>query len=320
MYKNVKIKTIFAINLLFITVCLALFSVAVLYAVRTVLTENLIEQSKQSVGSLITVQVGVHIDNAIFAEENRAVTQQTFERFFKEVHTEDVIRIKVWNSAAEIIASDDPDLLGKSFPENAEYQEAIDGATIAEIKAPVKTENAKELGYSQLMEVYVPIFSPTGKVIGVVEAYTPVDQLNERIRTTQISLAITIALLALPMIAFFGISFWIFYGKIARTIGKFSKYMSVLGEGNLDEKLVLNSHNEFSDVAVAMNKMSLELKKSLISKAELEKRVKVQTAALNAKVAELEKVNTLMVDRETKMIELKKELADLKGKKEDGGV
>ena len=48
-------------------------------------------------------------------------------------------------------------------------------------------------------------------------------------------------------------------------------------------------------------------------KSGLEKTVAEKTSELNGKVSELEKINEMMVDRELKMVELKKEIATLKG-------
>ncbi len=61
------------------------------------------------------------------------------------------------------------------------------------------------------------------------------------------------------------------------------------------------------------DKMSLEKKLAEHSK-ELEVKVVERTAELNLRIKELEQMNKLMVGRELKMIELKKEIAQLKKK------
>ena len=88
-----------------------------------------------------------------------------------------------------------------------------------------------------------------------------------------------------------------------------------VGEGRLDTQMEIDSKNELGDLAHAFKQMIVDLKKS---KAETEKysknleaQVADRTKELQVKMEELERFNKLAVDRELKMIELKKKIKEM---------
>lgn len=93
--------------------------------------------------------------------------------------------------------------------------------------------------------------------------------------------------------------------------------VSRVGGGDLD---ILIEPTEFDGeievLADGLNKMTKNLKTSRKHLQEsgivLEQTVQERTHELNQKLDELEKMNKLMIDRELKMVELKKEIDDLK--------
>jgi signal transduction histidine kinase/ActR/RegA family two-component response regulator len=85
----------------------------------------------------------------------------------------EVVRIKVWDTNAAVLWSNEPRLIGQRFPENDELREALAGEVSVEIKTLAGREHAYERGsYTTLAEVYVPIVSrKNGRVVGVIEVY-----------------------------------------------------------------------------------------------------------------------------------------------------
>lgn len=312
MLNSLKIKSVLIISLFLTCFLVIIFCIFILFTVNNILTASLIDRGKTEIASLITIQTDNHIPKEIFSETDLTKTQKTFEDFFKEIDTVDVLRIKVWNKNAEIISANDPDIIGKKFSDNDEYQKAMKGEIIAEIKAPVGSENIKETGYSQLMEVYVPIRSFNGEIVGVVETYTILDAINNQIRSAQINLALKIIAFSTPLIILLGGLFLVFYRRISRSIDRLTEFTKILGQGQLDKKLDIQSNDELSGIAVAINKMSSDLSELLLTKTELEKQVKDRTENLRLKMDDIERINRLMIDRELRMIELKKEVSDLK--------
>jgi nitrate/nitrite-specific signal transduction histidine kinase len=76
------------------------------------------------------------------------------------------------------------------------------------------------------------------------------------------------------------------------------------------------SHDEIGKLTESFNAMETKLKESRAKLEEysktLEKQVADRTKELESKVDQLEKFNKIAVDRELKMIKLKKEIGELK--------
>jgi len=78
-----------------------------------------------------------------------------------------------------------------------------------------------------------------------------------------------------------------------------------MAKGNLDQKIILQNHDEVGELAESFNSMVSKLKEA---RENLEDKIKKRTS-------DLEKTNKFMVGRELKMMELKKEIDSLKNKK-----
>ncbi|MBU2591794.1 MAG: HAMP domain-containing protein [Nitrospinae bacterium] len=86
-----------------------------------------------------------------------------------------------------------------------------------------------------------------------------------------------------------------------------------VGRGDLNVKIDINSKDEVGELAESFNIMLQEIKKL---KEGLEQTIEELTETLNDKMAEMERFNNLAIGRELKMIELKKEIKQLKEKLE----
>lgn len=111
-----------------------------------------------------------------------------------------------------------------------------------------------------------------------------------------------------------------------------------LSRGNLDSRIYLETKDEFEELSKAFNKIAEDLKESCanVEKAEgiadlkiraktkdleetvsaLEQKVKNRAADIQKIITESESLQNLIKSRETEIIELKKELKELKGFKE----
>ena len=75
---------------------------------------------------------------------------------------DDVVRVKLWGKDGTIIYSDQPELIGQTFPLEAEEREVLDDPrTVAEISDLNRTENTldRKIG-NKLVEVYRPVWTP----------------------------------------------------------------------------------------------------------------------------------------------------------------
>jgi len=123
------------------------------------------------------------------------------------------------------------------------------------------------------------------------EIFASVNALRDRL----------IIIITIALILFLLSSLVISY-SITSSIKKLSRTVAAISKGDLRQRAEIKSKDEIGQLANNFNKMTNELQKS---RSEIEKKVAERTV-------DLEKINSLMVDRELKMIELKKEIEELK--------
>ncbi|MFH0987461.1 MAG: HAMP domain-containing protein [Patescibacteria group bacterium] len=101
-------------------------------------------------------------------------------------------------------------------------------------------------------------------------------------------------------------------------IAEIKKGLQIIGEGQSKWRITPRSEDEIGEVAREFNKMTEKLKESKEgleeAKESLETKVKERTKELQKRVDELERFHRVTVEREMKMIELKKEIESLKKK------
>lgn len=128
---------------------------------------------------------------------------------------------------------------------------------------------------------------------------------------------ITILAVIIGFIILFGVAVALFISRsITKPIEELRQGTEIIEKGNLDYKVGYEGGGEIGQLARAFDKMTIAIKQS---RAEVDKKVKEQTHKIieqqkitgESKVA-LEKMNKSMTGREMKMIELKKEIMDLK--------
>jgi len=107
--------------------------------------------------------------------------------------------------------------------------------------------------------------------------------------------------------------------SITKPLSSLTKGTEIIGKGNLKHKIEVKSEDEIGQLANAFNKMTADL---ILSRKELEhysknleKEVAERTKELQSKMKEVERFNKLAVDRELKMLELKKRTKELEKKK-----
>jgi signal transduction histidine kinase len=82
-----------------------------------------------------------------------------------------VVRVKIWTALGRILYSDEPRLIGSTYPLGRDEQEAMAAghtkADLSDLEAP---ENHYERSYHKLLEVYLPVRAPGGQVL-LFESY-----------------------------------------------------------------------------------------------------------------------------------------------------
>lgn len=97
-----------------------------------------------------------------------------------------VFRIKAFDRAGRIVWSNEPRLIGQTFPDNPYLITALRGKVTTVLEAPERAEHIYEQDRGHIAEAYVPIILPGDpRPIGVVETYKDTTGVVRDIRRTQ---------------------------------------------------------------------------------------------------------------------------------------
>lgn len=172
-------------------------------------------------------------------------------------------------------------------------------------------------GDSHTLTVITPLHL-SGQVVGTYETLISMDNaygaLNLHISNLVI---ISVVCLFILVISFL----YLLRRIIVKPIFAFRDAVKMIGEGKLDTEINIKSRDELGDLATAFNQMTVDLKKSTeeikARNEELQRDIVGRKKAdyeLKKKVDELERYKNVTVDRELRLIELKKELKELRKK------
>lgn len=158
--------------------------------------ENMvIERTKTTTASIVETNAQSHhvLD---LIKNNNTNNRESFKDIYDSLKTEEIIRIKIFNTNGTIVYSDEKELIGKTFNDNEDLKKALKGLIEVEINRDLnKKENVYERhNYSSLMEIYVPIRNDHGQIDGVVELYQVLDNIDHEIYDMQFTVAIMIFL------------------------------------------------------------------------------------------------------------------------------
>lgn len=89
----------------------------------------------------------------------------------EHVLTGTMVRVKIWSPDGRIVYSDEPRLIGRSYPLEEDDREVLrTGRTEAEVSDLSEPENEYERHEGKLLEVYLPIRTPDGQQL-IFESY-----------------------------------------------------------------------------------------------------------------------------------------------------
>jgi signal transduction histidine kinase len=91
-----------------------------------------------------------------------------------------IVRVKLWTAQGKIIYSDEPRIVGQTFTLGQDERSVLAAPTttadISDLSAP---ENRYEIGRGKLLEVYRPVWTPSGVPL-LFETYLPYDSVTAR--------------------------------------------------------------------------------------------------------------------------------------------
>jgi signal transduction histidine kinase len=97
-----------------------------------------------------------------------------------QVLSSSLVRVKLWTAAGRVVYSDEPRLIGQTFPLGSQERAALARPAVhAEVSDLQRPENRFERGRGKLLEVYRPIWTPSGQPL-LFETYSPYQQVTQR--------------------------------------------------------------------------------------------------------------------------------------------
>jgi len=228
-----------------------------------------------------------------FQPQNFTEKKIVFTNYFMNLKNEETVRLKVWAKDGTIIYSDDDELFGKNFKDNPRFQTSINGDVTSEIKDPIDPENISELGYGQLMEIYIPITLDTIEPIGVIELYFSLDSINNSVAEINSTIfTVTIFLIGLISTAIFLFSIGVV--KISQQNIKQEK-LALLGQVSARISHDLKNPLSLIQVLVEQNTLNISQDPKQITRNEKMKR------AILRMTNQIDNIMNFLKDRELVM-------------------
>jgi diguanylate cyclase (GGDEF)-like protein len=149
------------------------------FALTSVIERQVEQHSVDSASQSARLIAEIGIQPRLTATElrrglTRAQVGQLDDQLRARSATENLARIKIWNTGHTVVYSDDHRLIGRMFPGVDDLEEALEGRPqSAQVITPnPRGETASEVGLGELLEVYVPLrFKAGGPPAGVFEIY-----------------------------------------------------------------------------------------------------------------------------------------------------
>ena len=185
-WSKVSLTTRFAVHSF---LCIGIMAAALWFIVSDYLIDSILEHEWQATARMVRGDVKQLLDDYDFTAQDRKSVGPKFAALLAHMRRmPDIIRFKVYNPKGVVIWSDDKRLVGKSFADNRDLQQALKGNIVADISSLDKTENVFEPDSpGGAVEVYVPIFSAVdNRLLGVFETYKRADPITRDLREARL--------------------------------------------------------------------------------------------------------------------------------------
>jgi len=175
-------------------VVIGLITMALCVVISSQFRRALLQREWGGTAAFIRTEALQVLTAADFATPGTPTAQEHFRAFYEQATAmPEIVRVKVYNAAMQVIWSDEARLIGTTFPGNPQLIEALSGRPAVNIETTGrKEENVFERAEKSLVEVYVPIaFAGDARVVGVVETYKEPTRVFADIRRGQIMVIAT---------------------------------------------------------------------------------------------------------------------------------
>jgi len=269
----VKIKTGITIWLTIVIAIVIVVGVSMSYFVSDYFKQTMLKRDVDVNAKFIAVQARQHLTPDDFVPKDFEKKSATFSQFFHEIDTGEIVRIKVWSPDQTVVYSDEKDIVGKTFHDNTELNEALDdgGKVVNEISDLTKSESVGDKNFGQLMEMYVPIKSDSGKIIGVIETYASMDLVNTYIENAN-KIIFLITIIGISVVGgIILLTFATFRKNVINPILGIHKQAKLIENGQLDIKSQSIGYDEVRKLGNEVEIMASKLKEQQAKIAKTER-------------------------------------------------
>lgn len=269
------------------------------YTIFSQIRESKIEKERDANYHLILSQARISFGKDSF-EDSARFNNVAFEEFFQKIKTDEFINMEVWSNGSMVLYSNDKDKVGRLFPNNEEFRDALSGEVSAEVKTAA--ELAQKYGgtasrYSEQMEIYIPITfeDDPGHVAGVIEAYIDFGSANKEINNLTKSMLLIIlgSTLFLLIVIFLTLKYF-----IVDPLDRLVKVANKISLGDWKQRVNIRSRDEIGILGKVFNRM-------LDSIAEANKKLKEEHEETQAIISSMGE-GLLVLDRELNIISMNK--------------
>lgn len=169
-------------------ICIAVMTAALWWMVSSYLVRQILDREWQTTAQIVRADVRKFLQEYDFKAEDRKSVGPKFSALLEHMRLfPEIVRFKVYSPTGVVLWSDDKRLVGKSFLDNPELRQALRGQVVADVSPLDKEENVfEQASLDRAVEVYVPIFSDSGALLGVFETYKRADALYRDLRQARI--------------------------------------------------------------------------------------------------------------------------------------
>ena len=268
-----KIKTGITIWLTIVIAIVIVVGVSMSYFVSDYFKQTILKRDVDVNAKFIALQARQHLTPDDFIPKDFEKKSTTFSQFFHEIDTDEIVRIKVWSPDQTVVYSDEKNIIGKTFHDNDELSESLDdgGKVVTEISDLTKSESTSEKGFGQLIEMYVPIKSDSGQIIGVIETYASMDLVNTYIENAN-KIIYLITIVGISVVgAIILLTFGTFRKNVIDPIIGIHKQTKMIENGQLDIKSQSTGYDEVRKLGNEVEIMASKLKEQQTKIAKTER-------------------------------------------------
>jgi two-component system, NtrC family, sensor histidine kinase HydH len=189
-FKNADLTTRFAIHSF---ICIGIMTVVLWFIVSHYVIKEILDREWEATAEIIRTEAKEFLSAEDFTTKDRKSVGHKFEQLLEHITLmPNIVRFQVYNPKGVVIWSQDKKLVGKSFSENRDLQQAIGGNVVADVSSLSKEPNVPTRNPVQRsVEVYVPVYSENRKeLLGVFETYKKADVIYRDILNARIAVLI----------------------------------------------------------------------------------------------------------------------------------